>query len=280
MPAGWVAGGLLAVAVASLAGVNTDVSAPLRPRRSSSCSASIPAPASRRRRSTRCRPGRRASPSSASSLVGADRRLLLVAATSAAAGPGTTRSSPRFPARSPSSSPPREGLKADMKKVAISQSIRLIILIETIPLVALLVGHPAGAGAAAAPTIAGAARPRHPRRRRRRGLARHELAAAARRLDHRRAVRERGAASLRRRRGAAARPSSSCPCSIALGAIAGSRFRPGDLALLPHIAGPALGAFAIAVVVLGDRRRPRSRCSSASTSSRRCSPSRPARSRR
>ena len=38
------------------------------------------------------------------------------------------------------------------------------------------------------------------------------------------------------------------PCSIALGAITGSRFRPGDLALLPHLAAPALVAFAIAVV--------------------------------
>ena len=39
------------------------------------------------------------------------------------------------------------------------------------------------------------------------------------------------------------------PCAIALGAITGSRFRPGDVALLPRLAGPALGAFAIAIVV-------------------------------
>ena len=51
LPAGWISGGLLAVAVASLAGVNTDIPRSLRTRRSSSCSASIPAAASRRRRS-------------------------------------------------------------------------------------------------------------------------------------------------------------------------------------------------------------------------------------
>ena len=39
-----------------------------------------------------------------------------------------------------------------MKKVAISQSIRLIILIEAVPLVALIVGHPSSS-----PTLAGRA---------------------------------------------------------------------------------------------------------------------------
>ena len=45
-----------------------------------------------------------------------------------------------------------EGLKADMKKVAISQSIRLIILIEAVPLVALVVGHPSSVSGADGPT--------------------------------------------------------------------------------------------------------------------------------
>ena len=39
------------------------------------------------------------------------------------------------------------------------------------------------------------------------------------------------------------------PCMIAMGAIAGSRFRPGDHVILPHIAGPALVAFSIAGAV-------------------------------
>jgi membrane AbrB-like protein len=39
------------------------------------------------------------------------------------------------------------------------------------------------------------------------------------------------------------------PFTVALAAIAGSRFRPGDLAILPRIAGPALVAFAIAALV-------------------------------
>ena len=35
-----------------------------------------------------------------------------------------------------------EDLKADLKKVAIAQSIRLLILMELLPIIALVVGHP------------------------------------------------------------------------------------------------------------------------------------------
>jgi membrane AbrB-like protein len=138
-----------------------------------------------------------------------------------------------------------ENLRADMKKVAIAQSIRLIILIETIPLIAFLVGHPSGP-----PTLL------------RKDATLVELAIL---------VAAGVAAALVMNRlklpggwiiGGLIASSSLLlsgvveaqlpaflviPCSIALGAIAGSRFRPGDLALLPRIAGPALGAFLIAV---------------------------------
>ena len=141
-----------------------------------------------------------------------------------------------------------EGLKADMKKVAIAQSIRLLILIETIPLVALFVGHPAAPAGATSSPVAG------PR----------ELAIlfaagiGASLVLH--ALRVPGswifggllAASTLLLSGAveARLPGFLIvPCTICLAAIAGSRFRPGDLAVLPHIAGPALGAFLIAISI-------------------------------
>ena len=104
MPAGWVAGGLLAVAVASLAGVNTDVSARLHARRSSSSSASIPA-----RGVTQETLHQMQTWPASFAILGAlarraDRRLLLVAAQPLRLGRGTTRCSPRCPARCPSSS--------------------------------------------------------------------------------------------------------------------------------------------------------------------------------
>jgi membrane AbrB-like protein len=141
-----------------------------------------------------------------------------------------------------------EGLKADMKKVAISQSIRLLILIEIIPLVALLAGHPAAPAAAASSPVAG---PRELAVLFAAGtgvsLVLHMLripgswifgglvAASALLLTG--AVEARLPGFL------------IVPCTICLAAIAGSRFRPGDHAILPHIAGPALVAFLIAISI-------------------------------
>lgn len=142
-----------------------------------------------------------------------------------------------------------EGLKADMKKVAISQSIRLIVLIETIPLVAFLVGHPSGfalverkvatpldlailivAGLAASLVMNWLRLPG--------GWIIGGLFSTATLLLT-------GVVDARL-------PSFLVvPCTIALGAIAGSRFRPGDLTLLPRLAGPALGALAIALLFSG-----------------------------
>jgi len=141
-----------------------------------------------------------------------------------------------------------EGLKADMKKVAISQSIRLLILIEAIPLLALFIGHTGepdlismrdeadgrdllllfGGGIAASLLINALRVPG--------GWIIGGLFASA-------------ALFLSGLVDARLPTFLVIPCAIALGAITGSRFRPGDVALLPQLAGPALGAFAIAIVV-------------------------------
>jgi len=141
-----------------------------------------------------------------------------------------------------------EGLRADMKKVAISQSIRLIILIEAVPLIALLIGHPSSSPVVADRPIAGA----------------QELAflfaASVGLALVMNWLKLPGGWMLGGLFATAALVLSGAvdaqlpfflvvPCSIALAAIAGSRFRPGDFALLPHIAGPALGAFLIAATL-------------------------------
>ena len=141
-----------------------------------------------------------------------------------------------------------EGLKADMKKVAISQSIRLIILIEAVPLVALVVGHPSSSPPLTGRPIAGLGDL---------GLL-FAAGLAASLLMNR--LKIPGGWILGGLSATAALVLSNVvdaqlpqllvvPCSIALGCIAGSRFRPGDLALLPHLAGPALGAFLIAATI-------------------------------
>jgi membrane AbrB-like protein len=141
-----------------------------------------------------------------------------------------------------------ESLKADMKKVAISQSLRVILLVELIPLVALLIGHPTGGGRAAALPMA--------------GLPELLLFLAAGLVVSLvlQWLRFPGAwivggliasASLILGGVVEARLPNLVviPCTIALAALTGSRFRPGDLAVLPYIAGPALTAFAIALAV-------------------------------
>jgi hypothetical protein len=141
-----------------------------------------------------------------------------------------------------------EGLQADMKKVAIAQSLRIIILIETIPLLALLIGHPPGSPALMDRPVAGPL-----------DLAILLVAGIGASLVVR-FLRLPGAwviggllasATLLLTGVIDARLPFwvAVPATIALAAISGSRIRPGDLAVLPRIAAAVLGAFAIAIVL-------------------------------
>jgi membrane AbrB-like protein len=246
LPAGWVAGGLLTVAVASLAGVNTQF--PDRLRAPVFLVLGIFAGGGVSEETVeqmRTWPGSFA--------------ILAVSMVALVAGSywwlhrrcGWERNAAVLSALPGALSfvlAVAEGLKADMKKVAIAQSIRLIVLIEAIPLVALLVGLPdtsatatqrPSAGpmdlvilfAVAAPTGFIVERLHVPGG----WLVGGMVATAALVLG--------GVAD-------GALPAwLVIPFTVALAAIAGSRFRPGDLAILPRIAGPALVAFAIAALV-------------------------------
>jgi membrane AbrB-like protein len=142
-----------------------------------------------------------------------------------------------------------EDLKTDMKKVAIAQSLRVLILVEAIPLVALVIGHPtAGASPNAALPVAGAL-----------DLLLLLAAGVASALLLQ-ALRVPGAWIVGGLLASATLlltgvVEAQLPgfviiiCAVALGAITGSRFRPGDFAVLPRIAGPALSAFAIACAI-------------------------------
>ena len=139
-----------------------------------------------------------------------------------------------------------EGLKADLRKVAIAQTLRVLILIEAIPLVALLIGHPSGSPTMAGRPLAGPL-----------DLAMFLAAGIVVSLV---LVRLRlpgawviggllaTAALLLTGTVDAQLPLSiAVPATISLAALTGSRFRPEDLVHLPRIAVAALGAFAIAV---------------------------------
>jgi membrane AbrB-like protein len=139
-----------------------------------------------------------------------------------------------------------ENLNADMKKVAIAQSVRLVMLVEAVPLIGFLAGHPMEAAAAASRPTAGPL-----------DLAILFAAGAAASLLLQRLKMPgvwilggllASAALLLGGVVEATLPAFLVvPSTIALAAIAGSRFRPGDMAVLPHILGPALGGFAIAI---------------------------------
>lgn len=141
-----------------------------------------------------------------------------------------------------------EDLQADMKKVAIAQCLRLLILVELIPLLALLIEPPtAGRAAARLPVasipdivmllLAGAAA----------GLVLAWLKLPAAWLIGGLFA---SAALLLSGTVQGALPGVLVvPCMIGMAAITGSRFRPGDLALLPVIAGPAVVSFLIAAAI-------------------------------
>jgi membrane AbrB-like protein len=246
LPAGWLSGGLLAVAAASLAGIDTDLPRPARapaflvlgvyagggvsqqtlhqmqtwPASFAILAVSLPAliAVSFWWLHNRC---------------GWDRNAALLASLPGALSFVMAAG---------------ENLKADMKKVAISQSIRLLLLIEVIPILALVIGHPASLPPAAALPRAGLG-----------DLAILFGAAIALALVFE-GLRLAGGWMLGGLIASAVLLMSGVvearvpapivvPAMIALGAISGSRFRPGDLAVLPGLAVPALVAFGIASAV-------------------------------
>jgi membrane AbrB-like protein len=248
LPAGWIAGGLLTVALASLAGLNTDFPAPLREPvylvLGIYAGSGVSAETIHQMQTW---------PASFAilgiSLValisssywwlhgrcGWDRNAALLAALPGALSFVLAAA---------------DGLKLDMKKVAISQTIRLLLLVEIIPLLALLIGLPdahrptaplptagpvellilAAAGIAASLVLGKLKLPGA-------WLLGGLVASAALSLG--------GVVE------AQLPDFLVVPCTIALAAIAGSRFRPGDWAILPKIAGPALVAFVIASLISG-----------------------------
>lgn len=141
-----------------------------------------------------------------------------------------------------------EGLRVDMKKVAIAQVLRVLLLVEGVPLVALLIGHPAEAPAIAERQVAGPL-----------DLAAFLAAGVVLSFLLQR-LRLPGASVLGGLLASATLLLTGVvdarlpvfivvPATICLAAITGSRFRPGDMVVLPRIAAAALGAFAIALVL-------------------------------
>lgn len=154
LPAGWISGGLLAVAVASLGGFDTDVPRPLR------------APAYL---VLGIYAGAGVSQETLHQMQTwpASFAILAISVVGLIAGSywwlhdrcGWDRNSAllsSLPGALSFVMAAAEGLNADIKKVAISQSIRLLILVEAIPLVSLLVDHRGGAAEIAQLPITGA----------------------------------------------------------------------------------------------------------------------------
>ncbi len=242
MPAGWISGGLLAVAVASLAGFDSDVPQPVRapvylvlglyagggvsqqtihqmatwPLSFAILGVSLTALIASSYWWLHMRCGWDRNAALLASLPGA---LSFVMAAA-------------------------EGMKTDLKTIAIAQSLRLLILVEGIPIIALMIGHPM----TSAVTVAGSA-----------GLG--EIAilltaglVAALLLQRLQVVGGWMLGGLLASSGLllsgvvhARLPFPLVlPFVITLAAITGSRFRPGDLWILPRILKPALIAFCLA----------------------------------
>lgn len=141
-----------------------------------------------------------------------------------------------------------ENLQADIKRIAIAQGIRILVLVEAFPLAALAFGHPTGAPALAARPVAG---PRDLAVLLAAGLA---AAFAANRLRLPGGWMIGGLASsavlfLSGAVDARLPVFLVVPCSTALAAITGSRFRPGDLPIIFRLIGPAFGALVLSAAI-------------------------------
>lgn len=246
LPAGWVAGGVLVVAVVSLAGLNTDVPWQLRPPVYFVVGVYAGGGVSQETLHQM-----QTWPASFAilglSLIGLiassywwlngrcgwDRNAAVLASLPGALSFVMAAA---------------EGLQTDLKKVAIAQSLRLLILVELVPLLAFVVGHPSGAPMSSSGAVAG---PRDT-------LIMLAVGVVAAFVLQR--LKIPGGWMLGGLLASAGLLLGGVvegrlpfqlvlPFIIALAAITGSRFRPGDMAILPHIALPALVAFLLAAVI-------------------------------
>ncbi len=243
MPAGWVSGGLLAVAVASLAGFDSDVPQPIRPVVYLVLGLYAGGGVSQQTiHQMQTWP-------LSFAILGVS--LIGVIASSywwLHVRCGWDRNAALFSSLPGALSfvmAAAEGMKADIKKVAIAQSLRLLILVECIPLLALAIGHPA-------PVVAtGGVGPA--------GISETLVLLVAGIIVSLALVRLRvvGGWMLGGLLASSGLLLSGVihtrlpfplvlPFVIALAAIAGSRFRPGDFWILPRILVPALVAFGLA----------------------------------
>ncbi len=247
LPAAWISGGLVAVAVASLAGVHTDV-----PNLLSTPAFLILGIYSGSGVSRETLHQMQTWPGSFAILG------LAVVALIAASYWWLTRRSGWDRNTALLASMPgalsfviaaAEDLKADMKKVAMAQSFRVLVIIELIPPVAVLIGQAPRAGArlAEAP-VAGP-----------HDLAILLLAGAAAsillqwlKLPAAWMLGGMLSTAVLLLAGAVSGQMPGflvLPATVVLAAIAGSRFRPGDLAILPRIIGPSFAALTIAILI-------------------------------
>jgi membrane AbrB-like protein len=242
IPAGWMAGGLIAVVVASLAGVNTafprQLNAPVFLLLGIYAGTGVSEETLRQMRTW---PG---------SFL-----LLVVGIAAATLGSawwlrrrGWDRSAALLASLPGALSiviAVAEGLKTDVKKVVTAQMLRLIVLVEVIPLIGLLVGHPADSTRSAALPVAGFG-----------DMALLLAAGLAVALLFER-LRVPGGWVVGGLVGSAALllggvvearlPNALIVCgTIALCALTGCRFRPGDLPAVMRVAGPVLVSIAIA----------------------------------
>ncbi len=245
MPAGWIAGGVLAVAASSLAGLNTDVPRPVRAPVYLVLGVYAGGGVSHETLHQM-----QTWPASFA-LLGVSLIVLIASSYWWLHGRcGWDRNAALLAALPGALSfvmAAAEDLRTDIKKVAISQTLRLLILVELIPLLALLIGHPASIPTAVAQSgslvdiailllcglaaallleafkIAGG------------WMLGGLLSAAGLLLFDVVHTRLPFAVAL--------------PFVITLAAVTGSRFRPGDLAILPHILKPALVAFGMALCI-------------------------------
>ncbi|MGQ7790862.1 AbrB family transcriptional regulator [Faunimonas sp. B44] len=248
LPAGWLSGSLLAVAIASLSGYHTEVPAPIRAPiylfLGIYAGTGVGPETIEQMRTW---------PVSFAILLAS--MILLIAVTYrwlnrwCGWDPHTALLS-AMPGALAMVMAAAEAIQADLKKVAVTQTMRLLILIELIPIGVLVFGVSPGAMLLEEPAIA--------------DLASVSLIAFAgtlggilmhlTRLPGGLMLGGMVATSILYFTGAVdgqLPPNLVIPGTIVLGSVAGSRLRPGDWQLLPRLAGPALIAFGIGIGITG-----------------------------